>query len=89
GIDCFHWDTTTGTSKAVRGLAGNRLSLMGGISNLELLNGTPDDIAAGVRASVAGDIDIIGPECAIPLDTPLENLLAINAVCSDHAPGNI
>jgi [methyl-Co(III) methanol-specific corrinoid protein]:coenzyme M methyltransferase len=79
GLDCFHWDTKTGPSAAVRGLAGPDLALMGGVGNYTLLRGTPDDVRAQVAAAVAGDIDVVGPECAIPLATPLANLKAITA----------
>lgn len=79
GLECFHWDTKTGSPADVRRLAGERLSLMGGISNLKLLRSTPEEIAADARAAAAAGIDIVGPECAIPLGTPLENLKAIVA----------
>ena len=80
GLDCFHWDTSTGSPQQARELAGDRLSLMGGISNYKLLRGTPEEIIADAEAAIKGDIDIIGPECAIPLTTPLENLKAITSV---------
>jgi MtaA/CmuA family methyltransferase len=79
GVSCFHWDTKTGRPEEVRALAGPRLALMGGISNFTLLRGTPEDVAAQVQTAIAGDIDVIGPECAIPLTTPLANLKAIAA----------
>jgi len=50
---------------------------MGGISNYKLLRSTPEDIAADSQAATLAEIDIVGPECAIPLATPLANLLAI------------
>jgi len=74
GVDCFHWDTKTGTPAEVRELAGDRLALMGGINNIRLLQGEPDEIAAMSRAAAAAGIDVIGPECAIPMATPLANL---------------
>ena len=77
GLSCFHWDTKTGPAAEVRALAGQRLALMGGISNFTLLRGTPDDVVAQSKAAWAGDIDVIGPECAIPLSTPLTNLEAV------------
>lgn len=77
GIACFHWDTRTGRPDEVRTLAGPGLALMGGIDNIRLLQGTPDDVAGMARAAAAGDIDVVGPECAIPLATPLANLKAI------------
>jgi len=79
GLACFHWDTKTGPPDAVRALAGDRLGLMGGISNFKLLRGTAEETAADTRAAVAAGIDVVGPECAIPLRTPLANLQAIAA----------
>jgi len=80
GISCFHWDTKTGSPAEVRELAGERMALMGGINNIRLLQGTPDEAATMARAAMEAGIDIIGPECAIPLGTPLKNLQAITAV---------
>jgi [methyl-Co(III) methanol-specific corrinoid protein]:coenzyme M methyltransferase len=64
----------------MRRLAGEHLSLMGGVSNLLLLNGKPDEVTAQARQAAEGGIDIVGPECAIPLRTPLANLKAIAAI---------
>lgn len=80
GLACFHWDTATGKPGEVRRLAGPRLSLMGGISNFRLLRNTPEEIAADAVTAVKEGIDIVGPECAIPLGTPLANLKAIAAI---------
>jgi [methyl-Co(III) methanol-specific corrinoid protein]:coenzyme M methyltransferase len=79
GVACFHWDTKTGTPAEVRRLAGDQMALMGGISTLRLLQGTPEEIAALARDAAQADIDVVGPECAIPLSTPLANLQAITA----------
>jgi len=73
----FHWDTKTGRPEEVRSLAGEELSLMGGISNFTLLRGTAADVAAQSRAAEAAGINVVGPECAIPLTTPLANLKAV------------
>jgi [methyl-Co(III) methanol-specific corrinoid protein]:coenzyme M methyltransferase len=79
GVACFHWDTKTGSAREVRGLAGDRLSLMGGVGNLRLLGSTPEEITADAVSAAAADIDIIGPECAVPLAAPLANLKAVAA----------
>ena len=79
-LACFHWDTKTGSPQQVRKWAGDKISLMGGISNYMLLRGTADDIATAAIEAAKSDIDIIGPECAVPLLTPLKNLKAITAV---------
>jgi [methyl-Co(III) methanol-specific corrinoid protein]:coenzyme M methyltransferase len=80
GLDSFHWDTKTGTCEEVRKLAGDKLSLIGGISNYSLLRDTPDDITAQAASAANAGINIIGPECAIPLTAPLENLKAITRI---------
>lgn len=82
GLACFHYDTRTGTPAEVRNLAGPRLALMGGIDNLRLLGQPPEAIARDAAEAHEAGIDIIGPECAIPLTTPLRNLKAIRNVKS-------
>lgn len=78
GLACFHYDTTTGPPAEARRAAGDRLALMGGISNFRLLRESPEIIARDTAEARDAGIDIIGPECAVPLATPLANLLAIN-----------
>ena len=58
-------------------MAGPDLALMGGVSNYLLLRGTAEEVAAQAANAVAAGMDVIGPECAIPLTTPLENLKAV------------
>ena len=77
GVDAFHWDTKTGSSAYARKLAGPDLALIGGISNFKLLRATPDEITADADAAIAAGINVVGPECAIPLATPLANLKAV------------
>ena len=74
GIECFHFDSKVSTPVA-RELAGEQLALMGGTSNFRVVReGTPEIIAADVAEKAAHQIDIIGPECAVPLDAPWRNL---------------
>ncbi|MDY0166118.1 MAG: uroporphyrinogen decarboxylase family protein [Thermoguttaceae bacterium] len=74
GIECFHFDSKVPTVTASK-LAGDRLALMGGTSNFRVVReGTPELIAADVAEKAAHRIDIIGPECAVPLDAPWRNL---------------
>jgi len=76
-IPCFHFDSKVPSAKA-RELAGEKLSLMGGTSNFDIVRkGTPELIAADVREKKESRIDIIGPECAVPLDAPYKNLRMI------------
>jgi len=77
GIPCFHFDSKVPAVKA-RELAGDRLALMGGTSNFDIVReGTPETVARDVAEKLAAGIDVIGPECAVPLDAPWENLKRI------------
>jgi len=79
GIHCFHWDTKSGKPDEIRRLAGERFSLMGGVSNIETLyNGTPDDVCKQAQEAADAGINIVGPECAVPLDVKVDNLKAIS-----------
>jgi [methyl-Co(III) methanol-specific corrinoid protein]:coenzyme M methyltransferase len=74
GLDCFHFDSKVPAAKA-RDLAGNTLSLMGGTSNFNIIRcGTPETIINDVYEKKECNIDIIGPECAVPLDAPYANM---------------
>lgn len=77
GFDCLHFDSKVDAKDAVREVDG-RISLMGNVNNPDiLLNGTPDQVAKQTRYAMEAGVQVIGPECAIPLRTPLENLRAI------------
>lgn len=77
GMHCFHWDTKAGTAEEVRKLAGERMALMGGLNNTDvLLLGTPELVREKVEESLRAGIDIVGPECAVGLKTPMKNLEA-------------
>jgi [methyl-Co(III) methanol-specific corrinoid protein]:coenzyme M methyltransferase len=79
GVECFHFDSKVPADVARR-LAGDKLSLMGGTSNFTVIRkGSPDIIVADVREKHACNIDIIGPECAVPLDAPCENMALLTA----------
>jgi MtaA/CmuA family methyltransferase len=74
GLACFHFDSKVPANRA-RELAGNRLSLMGGTGNLTvILKGDEETIAQDIRDKAANHIDVLGPECAVPLDAPYRNL---------------
>jgi [methyl-Co(III) methanol-specific corrinoid protein]:coenzyme M methyltransferase len=89
GLACFHWDTKTGSSTKARDLAGEQLSLMLGVSYMTLLQGTREDVAAEAVDAAASDIDIVGPECAVPLQTPLANLKAIASIGRSAGRGEV
>ena len=74
GMECFHFDSKV-PAQTARDLAGDSLSLMGGTSNFDVIRkGTPEKIIGDVKEKHACGIDIIGPECAVPLDAPYNNM---------------
>lgn len=77
GFDAYHFEWQVGPQFAVEKL-GQRMSLAGCINNADvLLQGTPEDVYKQARAAINAGVNIICPECAIPLSTPMENLKAI------------
>jgi [methyl-Co(III) methanol-specific corrinoid protein]:coenzyme M methyltransferase len=80
GIDCFHYDSKVPDSTARR-LAGQRLALMGGTNNIEVIrNGGEEDVVRDVGEKMVEHIDIIGPECAVALDAPFRNMQVLAEV---------
>ena len=77
GFDCFHFDSKVDAKEAVREVSG-KISLMGNINNPDiLLKGTPKMVAEKTQYAIDAGVQIVGPECAVPLATPDENLIAI------------
>jgi [methyl-Co(III) methanol-specific corrinoid protein]:coenzyme M methyltransferase len=77
GFDAYHFEWQIDTKKAVQ-LVNREMSLVGNISNKEaLFGGTPEDVYRQARYSIEAGVDILAPECAVPLQTPIENLRAI------------
>jgi [methyl-Co(III) methanol-specific corrinoid protein]:coenzyme M methyltransferase len=85
GFDCFHFDSKVDANDAMRQVDG-RISLMGNVNNPEtLLHGTAAQVVEQTRYAIDAGVQVIGPECAIPLRTPLENLKAIALVAKGEA----
>lgn len=77
GVDAYHFEWQVDAGEAVNKVGGT-ISLVGNVNNPRvLLQGTPKDVYVQARYAIEAGVDIIGPECAIPLATPLENLKAI------------
>jgi [methyl-Co(III) methanol-specific corrinoid protein]:coenzyme M methyltransferase len=77
GVDAYHFEWQVDSKEAVRRI-GDRISLCGNVNNPQaLLQGTPEDVHKQARYAIEAGVHLIGPECAIPLATPLENLKAI------------
>ncbi len=84
GIDSYHFESQVEIHDAVAAAAG-RMTLIGNINNPEiLLRGTPEDVAAACRRAVDGGVQILSPECAVPLTTPLRNLEVLVEVAEEY-----
>ena len=76
GFAAFHFDSKVDAAEAVQ--AAGRMPLVGNVNNPEvLLRGTPAAVEAQARYAVEAGVRVVGPECAVPLRTPLANLAAV------------
>jgi len=74
GFDCYHFESQVKLQTAVTEAAG-RMTLMGNINNPDvLLAGKPEEVEAACRRALQAGVQILAPECAVPLTTPLQNL---------------
>ena len=64
-----------------------RIGLVGNVNNPETLYSKgPDAVRAEVVRALEAGVQMVGPECAIPLQTPIENLRVIrDTVIEWHA----
>ena len=77
GFAAFHYDSKNDPAAAME-LVRDRIALVGNINNPETLFARgPAEVRAEVMENLDAGVPLIGPECAIPLQTPLDNLLAI------------
>jgi [methyl-Co(III) methanol-specific corrinoid protein]:coenzyme M methyltransferase len=77
GFNAYHFEWQVDARKAVE-IVADKMVLIGNVNNPQVLfQGTPEDVYNQARYAIDAGVEIIGPECAIPLKTPLENLKAI------------
>ncbi len=83
GVDAYHFEWQVDAKMAVEKI-GKRVSLVGNVNNPKtLFQGTPEDVHRQARYAIEAGVHIIGPECAVPLATPLANLQAIPAAARE------
>lgn len=84
GFDCYHFESQVDIDKAVETARG-KMTLMGNINNAEtLLRKTPDEVAMECHRAIDAGVQILAPECAVPLGTPVENLRALVQVAEER-----
>jgi MtaA/CmuA family methyltransferase len=76
-FDAYHFEWQVDSKMAV-GVINRDISLIGNIANRGVLfGGTPEDVYKQARYSIEAGVNILAPECAVPLQTPIANLQAI------------
>ncbi len=77
GMAAFHYDSKNKPQESID-ITGDRISLVGNINNPEtLFSKDPDAVRDEVTSNLEAGIQLIGPECAIPLQTSIQNLTVI------------
>ncbi len=79
---CFHFESANG-AREMRAKA--KMALAGNINNTRtLLQGSGEDGRQEVFYALDASVDIIAPECAVPLDAKLENVMAIKESVDEY-----
>tara|TARA_Y100001934_G_scaffold268579_1_gene350814 strand:+ start:1669 stop:2712 length:1044 start_codon:yes stop_codon:yes gene_type:complete len=83
GMAGFHFDSKNDPVEAMEAVDG-KIRLVGNINNPTTLYAQgPREVRAEVYAALDAGVQLIAPECAIPLKTKLENLLEIPSAIED------
>ena len=83
GFSAFHYDSKNEPDESMD-VVKKRISLVGNINNPETLFARgPEEVRAEVYKNLDSGIQLIGPECAIPLQTSIENLKEIPIAVRD------
>ena len=79
----FHFDSKNDPQQAMD-IVDGRIALVGNINNPETLYARgPEQVRQEVYRCLDAGVNLIAPECAIPLATKLENLLEIPQAVRD------
>ena len=83
GMAASHFDSMNDPAEAME-IVDGRISLVGNINNpVTLYSKGPEVVREEVYKALDAGVQLIAPECAIPLRTKLENLLEIPAAVHD------
>ncbi len=83
GMAAFHYDSKNDPAESMAVVNG-RIGLVGNINNPETLFArTPEDVRREVYKNLDAGVNLIAPECAIPLQTSIENLKEIPLAVQD------
>ena len=83
GMAAFHYDSKNNPQTSM-GIMKDRISLVGNINNPETLFAKkPEDVRQEVYKNLDAGVQLVAPECAIPLQTAIENLKEIPQAVKD------
>ena len=83
GMAAFHYDAKNEPSESIE-ICKDRISLVGNLNNPETLYSKgPEEIRDQVFKNLDAGVQLVGPECAIPLQTSIENLKSIPEAIQD------
>jgi [methyl-Co(III) methanol-specific corrinoid protein]:coenzyme M methyltransferase len=85
GMAAFHFDSRNDPAEAMAAVDG-KIALVGNINNPTTLYARgPEEVRAEVNRALDAGVQIIAPECAVPLKTRAENLIEIPVAVEDWA----
>jgi [methyl-Co(III) methanol-specific corrinoid protein]:coenzyme M methyltransferase len=83
GMSAFHYDSKNGPQESMD-IVKDRISLVGNVNNPQtLFSRGPEDVRKEVYENLEAGVHMVGPECAIPLQTSIENLKEIPRAVHD------
>ena len=83
GMAAFHFDSKNAPPESME-IVADRIALVGNINNPETLYSKgPEVVREEVIGNLAAGVQLVGPECAIPLQTPIECLKEIPLAVRD------
>lgn len=83
GFAAFHFDSKNSPHESMEVMQ-KRISLVGNINNPETLFAKgPEEVRQEVFKNLDAGVELVGPECAIPLQTSIENLKEIPSAVSE------
>jgi len=83
GMAAFHYDSKNNPQESMD-IVKHRIALVGNINNPSTLYSKgPEEVRQEVYRNLDAGVDLIGPECAIPLQTAIENLKEIPRAVQD------
>ena len=86
GMAAFHYDSKNEPPESME-IVKDRISLVGNINNPQtLFSKGPEEVRQEVYQNLNAGVNMVGPECAIPLQTSIQNLKEIPRAVHDwHA----